>query len=71
MREVSKQGSWGPGNKILMGNQIIYINLSEDKAEEMKILDFIDLKCSQGYEVKGFTGKRELILQKMTKLAKV
>ena len=53
MKEVSKQGSWGKGNTILVGNNIMYIKLSDDKAEEIKILDFIDMKCGRGWEIKG------------------
>jgi len=37
MREVSKQGSWGPGNTILVGNNIMFIKLSDDRVEEIKI----------------------------------
>ena len=40
----------------------INIKLSEDKVEEGKILDFIDLKCGQGWEIKGLDN-REMILQ--------
>ena len=47
MREVSKQGSWGTGNTILVGTNIMYIKLSDDKVEEGKIFDFIDMKCGQ------------------------
>ena len=42
MKEVSKQGSWGKGNTILVGNNTMYIKLSEDKVEEGKILGFIE-----------------------------
>lgn len=63
MREVSKQGSWGEGNIILVGTNIIFIKLSDDKVEEGKILDFIDMKCGQGWEIQGFD-KREVILQR-------
>tara|TARA_Y100000996_G_scaffold121436_1_gene91050 strand:+ start:431 stop:637 length:207 start_codon:yes stop_codon:yes gene_type:complete len=62
MKEVSKQGSWGKGNTILVGNNIMYIKLSDDKAEEGKILDFIDMKCGRGWEIKGLDG-REMVLQ--------
>ena len=62
MKEVSKQGSWGKGNIILVGNNIMYIMLSDDKAEEIKILDFIDMKCGRGWEIKGLDG-REMVLQ--------
>tara|TARA_B100001094_G_scaffold247711_1_gene244615 strand:+ start:33 stop:239 length:207 start_codon:yes stop_codon:yes gene_type:complete len=62
MKEVSKQGSWGKGNTILVGNNTMYIKLSDDKVEEGKILDFIDLKCGQGWEIKGLDN-REMILQ--------
>ena len=62
MKEVSKQGSWGKGNIILVGNNIMYIKLSDDKAEEIKILDFIDMKCGRGWEIKGLDG-REMVLQ--------
>ena len=62
MREVSKQGSWGTGNTILVGTNIMYIKLSDDKVEEGKILDFIDMKCGQGWEIRGFDN-REVILQ--------
>ena len=48
MKEVSKQGSWGKGNTILVGNNIMYIKLSDDKAEEIKILDFIRYKVGEG-----------------------
>ena len=63
MREVSKQGSWGTGNTILVGTNTIYIKLSDDKVEEGKILDFIDMKCGQGWEINGFDN-REVILQR-------
>ena len=46
MREVSKQGSWGKGNIILVGTNIMYIKLSDDKVEEGKIFDFIDKQSS-------------------------
>ena len=62
MREVSKQGSWGAGNTILVGTNFMYIKLSDDKVEEGKIFDFIDMKCGQGWEIKGFDN-REVILQ--------
>ena len=62
MREVSKQGSWGTGNTILIGTNFMYIKLSDDKVEEGKILDFIDMKCGQGWEIKGFDN-RKVILQ--------
>ena len=62
MREVSKQGSWGTGNTILVGTNFMYIKLSDDKVEEGKILDFIDMKCGQGWEIQGFDN-REVILQ--------
>ena len=62
MKEVSKQGSWGKGNIILVGNNIMYIKLSDDKAEEIKILDFIDMKCGRGWEIKGLDG-REMVPQ--------
>ena len=57
MKEVSKQGSWGKGNTILVGNNTMYIKLSDDKVEEGKILDFIDLKCGQGWEIKGLDNR--------------
>ena len=62
MREVSKQGSWGAGNTILVGTNFMYIKLSDDKVEEGKIFDFIDMKCGRGCEIKGFDN-REVILQ--------
>ncbi len=62
MKEVSKQGSWGKGNTILVGNNKMYIKLSDDKAEEIKILDFIDMTCGRGWEIKGLDG-REMVLQ--------
>ena len=62
MKEVSKQGSWGKGNIILVGNNIMYIKLSDDKVEEGKILDFIDMKCGRGWEIKGLDS-REMVLQ--------
>lgn len=62
MREISKQGSWGKGNTILVSNNIMFIKLSDDRVEEIKILDFIDMKCGQGWEIKGFAN-RQLILQ--------
>ena len=62
MREISKQGSWGKGNTILVSNNIMFIKLSDDKLEEIKILDFIDMKCGRGWEIKGFYNK-EVILQ--------
>ncbi|MBL46558.1 MAG: hypothetical protein CMG56_03565 [Candidatus Marinimicrobia bacterium] len=65
MREVSKQGSWGKGNTILVGTNIMFIKLSDDKIEEGKILDFIDMKCGQGWEIHGFDN-REVILQRKT-----
>ena len=68
MREVSKQGSWGAGNTILVSTNIMYIKLSDDKVEEGKIFDFIDMKCGQGWEIKVFDN-REVILQK-NKLSK-
>jgi len=40
----------------------MYIKLSDDKVEEGKIFDFIDMKCGQGWEIKGFDN-REVILQ--------
>lgn len=57
MREVSKQGSWGTGNTILVGTNIMYIKLSDDKVEEGKIFDFIDMKCGQGWEIKSLLTK--------------
>jgi len=51
MREVSKQGSWGTGNSILVGTNIIFIKLSDDKVEEGKIIDFIDLNCGLCCEI--------------------
>ena len=65
MREVSKQGSWGKGNTILVGTNIMFIKLSDDKVEEGKILDFIDMKCGQGWEIHG-SDNREIILQRKT-----
>ena len=62
MREVSKQGSWGPGNTILVGNHTMFIKLSDDKVDEIKILDFIDMKCGRGWEIKGFSN-RQVMLQ--------
>ena len=62
MREISKQGSWGKGNTILVSNNIMFIKLSDDKLEEIKILDFIDMKCGRGWEIKGFYNG-EVILQ--------
>ena len=62
MREVSKQGSWGTGNTILVGTNFMYIKLSDDKVEEGKIFDFIDMKCGRGWEIKGLDN-REVILQ--------
>ena len=62
MREVSKQGSWGTGNTILVGNNTMFIKLSDDKVEEIQILDFIDMKCGRGWEIKGFSN-REVMLQ--------
>ena len=62
MREISKQGSWGKGNTILVSNNIMFIKLSDDKLEEIKILDFIDMKCGRGWEIKGCSN-REVILQ--------
>ena len=38
------------------------IKLSDDKVEEGKIFDFIDMKCGRGWEIKGFDN-REVILQ--------
>ena len=46
----------------------VLIKLSDDKVEEGKIFDFIDMKCGQGWEIKGFDN-REVILQK-NKLSK-
>lgn len=63
MREVSQQGSWGEGNTILVGTNIMFIKLSDDKVEEGKILDFMDMKCGQGWEIQGFDS-REVILQR-------
>ena len=44
MREVSKQGSWGKGNIILVGTNIMFIKLSDDKVEEGKILEVKPLR---------------------------
>ena len=41
---------------------MMYIKLSDDKVEKIKILDFIDMKCGRGWEIKGFYN-REVILQ--------
>ena len=62
MKEVSKQGGWGRGNTILVGNNSMDKKLREEKVEEGKILDFIDLKCGQGWEIKGLDN-REMVLQ--------
>jgi len=62
MREGKKKGRWGTGNTILVGTNIIYIKLSDDKLGEGKIFDFLDMKCGQGGEIKGFY-YREVILQ--------
>ena len=66
MREVSKQGSWGVKiiNTILVGTNIMFIKLSDDKVEEGKILDFIDMKCGQGWEIHGFDNRELKSLQK-------
>ena len=63
MREVSKHGSWVEVNIILVVTNIMFIKLSDDKVEEGKILDFIDMKCGQGWEIQGFD-EREVILQR-------
>lgn len=41
---------------------MMYIKLSDDKVEKIKILDFIDMKCGRGWEIKGFYNG-EVILQ--------
>ena len=48
MREVSKQGSWGTGNTILVGTNFMYIKLSDDKVEEGKIFDFLKTNYCEG-----------------------
>ena len=44
MREVSKQGSWGPGNTILVGNHTMFIKLSKEQGARisngLKMLEF-------------------------------
>ena len=54
--------------KTLIKPAKLDIKLSDDKVEEGKIFDFIDMKCGQGWEIKGFDN-REVILQK-NKLSK-
>ena len=49
--KVVKQSSWGSGNTIKEGKNIISVNIGVDREDEDAALDYIDKKYNEGWEI--------------------